>query len=68
MVVRLGHAQVVLRGCVWGWGYCLVCTQFTDEETEAGSISKVPTVRETGPGLQRKAARIQGHLHRPAGG
>lgn len=46
----------------------MVCTQFTDEETEAGSISKVPTVRETGPGLQRKAARIQGHLHRPAGG
>ena len=49
-------------------GCCLVCAQFTDEETEAGSVSKVPTVRETGPGLQRKAARIQRHLHRPAGG
>ena len=50
---------VCVRGC------CLVCTQFTDE-TEAGSISKVPMVRESGSGLQRKAARIQKHLHRPA--
>lgn len=44
----------------------MVCIQFTDEETEAGSVSKVPMVRESDSGLQRKAARVQRHLHRPA--
>lgn len=57
-------------------GWCWVCTQFTDEETEAWNICQVPVRESQGLSVglagavqrSRGAAGLQGHQHRPARG